>query len=50
MDKKTYIAPAMEVTNVETVEMIAASIQIDRQERGNEMLTNDRRGWGDLWQ
>ena len=52
MNKKAYITPAMEVVNVETVEMIAASIAIDSQSAGgSEMLSNDRRGtWGDLWE
>ena len=51
MNKKTYITPAMEVVNVETVEMMAASIAVDRQSEGsNQMLGNERRGsWGDLW-
>ena len=47
--KKTYIAPEMEVMNIETVEMIAASIAVVNDE-GDEMLGNDRRGgWGNLW-
>ena len=52
MNKKAYITPAMEVVNVETVEMIAASIAIDSQSAGSdEMLSNDRRGtWGNLWE
>ena len=51
MNKKAYITPAMEVVNVETVEMMAASIAVDRQSEGsNQMLGNERRGsWGDLW-
>lgn len=49
MNKQTYIAPAMEVMNIETVEMMAASIAVVNAE-GDEMLGNDRRGsWGDLW-
>ena len=47
--KKTYIAPEMEVMNIETVEMIATSIAVVNDE-GDEMLGNDRRGgWGNLW-
>ena len=47
--KKTYIAPEMEVMNIETVEMMAASIAVVNEE-GGEMLGNDRRGgWGNLW-
>ena len=51
MNKQTYITPAMEIMNIDTVEMMAASIAVDRQsEGGNEMLGNERRGsWGDLW-
>ncbi len=49
MNKKTYITPAMEIVNIETVEMMAASIAVT-SESGNEMLGNERRGtWGDLW-
>ena len=50
--KKTYIAPEMEVMNIETVEMMAASIRIisDENQGDDEMLGNDRRGgWGNLW-
>ncbi len=48
--KKTYITPEMEVMNIETVEMIAASIAVVNDEGGEEMLGNDRRGgWGNLW-
>ena len=50
--KKTYIAPEMEVMNIETVEMMAASVRIisDENQGGEEMLGNDRRGgWGNLW-
>ena len=54
MNKKAYIAPSMEATNIETVEMMAAStpnIAIIREGNGGEeMLGNERRGiWGDLW-
>jgi len=52
--KKTYIAPEMEVMNIETVEMIATSIAVvndANDEGGKEMLGNDRRGsWGNLWE
>ncbi|MBR6629841.1 MAG: hypothetical protein IKL03_07815 [Bacteroidaceae bacterium] len=49
MNKKTYITPAMEVMNIETLEMMASSIAVVN-ESGSEMLSNDRRGsWGDLW-
>ena len=51
MEKKAYIAPRMEVTYMEPVAIIAASIGIDSDhEGGYEQLSNDRRGkWGDLW-
>ena len=49
MNKKVYITPSMEVTEIATVEMLAASIGIVEGE-GNEILSNDRRGsWGNLW-
>ena len=50
--KKTYIAPEMEVMNIETVEMIAASMRMYEGEVNteDEQLGNDRRGtWGNLW-
>ena len=51
--KKIYIAPEMEVMNIETVEMMAASVRIiseSEDQGGEEMLGNDRRGgWGSLW-
>ena len=50
MNKKTYIAPTVEITEIETVAMLAASIVIDRENEGTEQLSNDRRGsWGNLW-
>ena len=41
----------MEVTDMEPVAIIAASIGIDSDhEGGYEQLSNDRRGtWGNLW-
>ena len=52
MNKKAYITPEVEVINMETVEMIAASVRIVSEgEGGDEMLSNDRRGtWGNLWE
>ena len=52
MKKKEYIAPQMEVIEIETVQMLAASAEdipvVDGE--GTEILSNDRRGkWGDLW-
>ncbi len=50
--KKTYMTPEMEVMNIETVEMIAASMRMYEGEVNteDEQLGNDRRGtWGNLW-
>ena len=50
MNKKAYITPTVEITEIETVAMLAASLVLN-EEGGNESsLSNDRRGkWGDLW-
>ena len=53
MNKKAYIAPAMEVVNVETVEMIAASMRMydETVDTTSEQLGAGRRGsWGNLWE
>jgi len=53
MNKKAYITPAMEVVNVETVEMIATSTNLQMFDEGGEeqSLASGRRGtWGDLWE
>ena len=52
MNKKAYITPEMEVMNVETVEMIAASVMSLSDEGGEEQsLAGGRRGtWGNLWE
>ncbi len=50
--KKNYIAPSMEVVNIEAVEMIATSIRIDRNASGDQQLGNERgdeRQWGNIW-
>jgi hypothetical protein len=51
--KKTYIIPSIEVVNIEAVEMLAASIRIDRSgQPGNQQLGNERgedRQWGSIW-
>lgn len=50
--KKTYIAPEVEVMNIETVEMIAASLSMFEEGGEDQSLANDRtrRGrWGNLW-
>ena len=54
MEKKEYIAPQMEVTEIDTVQMLAASasdIPVGGDGNGGgDALSNDRRGsWGNLW-
>ncbi len=52
MNKKAYIAPEMEVMNVETEAMIAQSFVVD--EEGQDDVTGNSRGrrgsWGNLWE
>ena len=53
MDKKAYITPEMEVMNIETVEMMAASTMSlnDEEVDATEQLGGGRRGtWGNLWE
>ena len=53
--KKTYMTPEMEVMNIETVEMMAASPSLEKVEgdfdtNNGDNLAGDRRGtWGNLW-
>ena len=49
--KKTYIAPMMEEINIETIEMMAASLATsDETIDSKDALSNGRRGtWGDRW-
>ena len=50
--KKTHIIPSIEVVNIETVEMIATSIAINRNQKCSEQLGNERgndRQWGNIW-
>lgn len=49
--KKTYIAPMMEEINIETIEMMAASLATsDETINSSDALSNSRRGtWGDRW-
>ena len=50
--KQTYIAPVMEKLNIDTVEMLAVSIRIDRNgQSGTQQLGNERgeRQWGNIW-
>lgn len=55
MNKKAYIAPAMEAMNVETVEMIATSgtnsvgVSNDTTDDDAVMSNNYRGSWGNLW-
>ena len=50
MDKKTYIAPEMEVMNIETVEMIATSLGVfDTTVGSKDQLATGSRDWDDLW-
>lgn len=53
MNKKAYITPKTEVMNLETVEMMAASVMGINEEEvdtTSEQLGTGRRGsWGDLW-
>ena len=57
MNKKAYIAPAMELMNIETVEMMATSSlnmysdteEVDTSGEGNQLGTGRRGSWGNLW-
>ena len=54
MKKKAYIAPQMEVIEIDTVQMLAASAEdipvVGEGGGGTEILSNGRRGtWGNLW-
>ena len=54
MEKKQYIAPQMEIAELEVVEMLAASTKVfnifgDTTDE-DAWMSNDRRGtWGNLW-
>ena len=49
--KEVYIKPALDVTELELVTMLAASnIEVKPGEEGTEQLSNRHRGtWGNLW-
>ena len=54
MNKKAYITPAMEIMNIETVEMMAASLntystEVDTSVSGNQLGHGRRGTWGNLW-
>lgn len=50
--KKTYVSPFAEEVNIETTQMLAASIGINDTEvdSDTDQGADDRRGeWGNLW-
>lgn len=54
MNKKAYITPAMEVMNIETVDMMAASLgvnedTVDTSVEGVQLGRGRRGTWGNLW-
>lgn len=54
MNKKAYITPAMEVMNIETVEMMATSVAlcddtVDTSVSGTQLGGGRRGSWGNLW-
>ena len=51
MEQKKYIAPAMEIAEIEMVSMLAASIGVsDEITEDDAVMSNRRRGtWGNLW-
>ena len=52
MEKKEYIAPVCEVIELETISMLAGSINqgFEGDEPDIELQTNRHRGeWGNLW-
>ena len=51
MEKKKYIAPVMEIVELEVTTMLAASIGFGEEGKdADDAWTNRRRGtWGNLW-
>ena len=53
MEKKTYITPKTKVMEIETVEMMAASLVVCDEEvdtsTGGQLGTGRRGSWGNLW-
>ena len=51
--KKIYIAPDMEIAELEVVDMLAASLSVDVSDEVTEddaVMSNRHRGeWGNLW-
>ena len=52
MKMKAYVAPTMEVLNMELVEMMAASVKIsDEVTEADADMAGERRGtWGNFWE
>ena len=52
MEKKQYIKPSMEATEIETQAMIAVSVRMSNEETdADASMAGERRGgWGDLWE
>lgn len=53
MNKNAYVAPEMEVMNVETIEMMASSPEIDlngeSKDSSDQLLPGRRGTWGNFW-
>lgn len=51
MKKEQYIAPALEITEIEMVSMIAASIGVSDETTDDDasMSNRHRSEWGNLW-
>lgn len=51
MNKKQYIAPEVEIVEMEAMTVLAASIGFGKEEKGaGDSFSNHRRGqWGNLW-
>jgi len=54
MNKKAYLAPTMEATEIETQTMLASSgnavhISNETTDHDASMSNEHRRTWGDLW-
>ena len=51
MEKKEYIAPEVEIAEIEMVSMLAASVLVsDKFTEDDAVMSNRHRGeWGNLW-
>ena len=51
--KKNYVSPLATEVNIETEAMIATSLPLNDEtidtSNGTGQLSNDHRGWGNLW-